>query len=112
LQYPFSRGFIHVTTDNPHGKPVIDPQYYEGDHGAVDLEIQQMCARFGHKILNTKPLKDFMLKRAWPPEGVANGVWKDWLIDNTITYWHPVGTCASKGFKIMTPTYDKDELYF
>lgn len=96
LQYPFSRGSIHVRPDHPHGKPVIDPQYYEGDHGAVDLEIQQLCARFGQEILKTKPLKDFVLKRAWPPENVPDDKWKEWLIDNTITDWHPVGTCASK----------------
>jgi hypothetical protein len=84
LQYPFSRGSIHINPGKPHGKPVIDPQYYEGKHGEVDLEIQQLCARFGQNILNTKPLKDFVLKRAWPPEDVADNEWNDWLIDNTI----------------------------
>lgn len=98
LQYPFSCGSIHISSDNPHGKPVINPQYYEGDHGAVDLEIQQLCAQFGQEILKTKPLKDFVMKRVWPPEDVADDAWKEWLIDNTITDWHPVSTCASKYF--------------
>ena len=96
LQYPFSRGSIHVNPDAPNGKPIINPRYYEGDHGAVDLEVQQLCACFGEKMLNTKPLKDFVQKRVWPPENVAEEEWKNWLIDNTITDWHPVGTCASK----------------
>ena len=97
LQIPFSRGSIHVDPKAPTGKPVIDPQYYDGKNGALDLEIQQLAARFGRKILETQPLRNFVQKRVWPPENVETEDLKDWLVDNTITDWHPIGTCAMGG---------------
>ncbi|KAK5123128.1 hypothetical protein LTR85_003326 [Meristemomyces frigidus] len=39
LQYPFSHGSIHIAPENPVTKPLIDPKYYGGEHGALDLEI-------------------------------------------------------------------------
>ena len=97
LQYPFSVGSIHISPDEPTGKPVIDPKYYGGKHGALDLEIQELCAHFGQKIANTPPLKDFIKKRVWPPEDAKEEGLKDWILDNTVTDWHPVGTCGMGG---------------
>lgn len=98
LQYPFSHGSIHIAADGiPSDKPIINPQYYEGEHGALDLEIQQICARFGQKLMETQPLKAMIQKCASPPENADGEVLRDWLIDNTITDWHPVGTCAMGG---------------
>jgi choline dehydrogenase-like flavoprotein len=97
LQYPFSRGSIHINPDAPAANPVIDPQYYDGQDGALDLEVQQLAAQFGRQILETKPLSGFVQKRVWPPEDVPDNDLKNWLIDNTITDWHPVGTCAMGG---------------
>lgn len=103
LQYPFSRGFVHIESSNPNDKPTINPRFFEGD-GAVDLEILDLGAHFGQKILETKPLADFVKKRVWPPADVEKTRdWKPWLIDNTVVDWHPIGTCAlggSEGDKI------------
>jgi choline dehydrogenase-like flavoprotein len=97
LQYPFSVGSIHIDTQNPTGKPMIDPQYYAGANGKLDLEIQELCASFGCKILQTAPLSDFVQKRVWPAEEVNEGQLREWIIENTVTDWHPVGTCSMGG---------------
>lgn len=97
LQYPFSVGSIHVNPEEPTGKPIIDPQYYAGEHGALDLEIQELCAEFGRKIVHTPPLRDFVQKRAWPAADANEEQLKAWIVDNTVTDWHPVGTCSMGG---------------
>lgn len=102
LQYPFSRGSVHISPSDPHGKPVIDPQYYTSDNGvgALDLELQVHCARFGRKIVQTEPLASFIKGPAWPPasvEELSDDELKQWVVDNTITDWHPVGSCAMGG---------------
>ncbi|KAL8710761.1 MAG: hypothetical protein Q9220_004779 [cf. Caloplaca sp. 1 TL-2023] len=114
LQYPFSRGSIHLpptmmmeegerrraTVDD---KPVIDPRYYEGRGGEVDLECMAKGQRFADKIVGTEPLRGMIVGRVWPPvaEGGGKGGeeedFREWVRDNTTTDWHPVGTCAMGG---------------
>lgn len=105
LQYPFSRGNIHIPPKSADGsppgpldKPVIDPKYYEGPHGEIDLDIMTHCALFADKITKTKPLADIVRCRAFPPEEVKGfDELKDWVVNTTITDWHPVGTCRMGG---------------
>ena len=97
LQYPFGLGSIHIAPNKDISKPVIDPQYYSGRDGALDLEIQQLCAQFGQRIMNAEPLKHFVQKRVWPSEDVSDSGMRQWLVENTVTDWHPVGTCAMGG---------------
>ncbi|KAF8847122.1 putative choline dehydrogenase [Acephala macrosclerotiorum] len=89
LQYPFSKGSIHIQrsetgSDSPH-KLAIDPQYYTGRTGHIDLKIMTHCQRFAQKICSTKPLSDIIRSRAFPPPL------------STIMDWHPVGTCGMGG---------------
>lgn len=95
LQYPFSRGSIHIETKSPIDHPRIDPGYYVGPAGTIDIETMAHCAQFAEKIAQTKPLADMIRKRVFPPEGDVD--WKKWVVDSTITDWHPVGTCAMGG---------------
>ncbi|KAK8064548.1 hypothetical protein PG994_007186 [Apiospora phragmitis] len=91
------------------GSPAIDPQYYCGQHGELDLELMVHCARFAHKICDAQPLASIIRSRASPPavasQSTANGennddeAWRQWLRENTISDWHPVGTCAMGGRK-------------
>jgi choline dehydrogenase-like flavoprotein len=100
LQYPFSRGSVHIFPSDPYGKPEIDPQYYASDDGvgALDLELQIHCARFGQKLVQTEPLASFIKGPAWPPSAeLCDEELKQWVVDNTITDWHPVGSCAMGG---------------
>ncbi|KAL8786500.1 MAG: hypothetical protein Q9213_002727 [Squamulea squamosa] len=105
LQYPFSNGSIHIPPNRGDGlrttvddKPVIDPKYYVGKGGKVDLEMMASAQKFAHRIVSTRPLADIIVGRVWPPSP-QNGNqeqedFADWVRDNTITDWHPVGTCA------------------
>lgn len=118
LQYPFSVGSVHIPGRQSNGTnggtnkvvakgnmtPIIDPKYYAGAHGAVDFETKLLCLQFGHKIASTQPLAQIIRKRVWPPEPSPSASQQEqedelrtWLTNNTITDWHPVGTCAMGG---------------
>lgn len=111
LQYPFSVGSVHVlplsSSSKPQAqpttsddKPVINPRYYEGPGGQVDFLTMAAAQKFGHKICETKPLKEIIVKRVFPPlpkNQEEEETWEDWVKDTTITDWHPVGTCAMGG---------------
>ncbi|KAK7961775.1 uncharacterized protein PG986_002600 [Apiospora aurea] len=117
LQNPFSRGSIHIKPATPGSQgcgileaPVIDPQYFVGEHGELDLELMVHCARFANKICSTQPLASIIRTRASPPASTApsakeeeadqiedDETWRQWLRENTISDWHPVGTCAMGG---------------
>ncbi|TKA66645.1 hypothetical protein B0A49_08631 [Cryomyces minteri] len=106
LQYPFSRGSIHVpaTASNRPAtvddKPRIDPKYFEGEGGQVDFDVIATAQRFADAIYSTKPLSDIIIARAFPPPSPSTTEaedFSDFVRDHTITDWHPVGTCAMGG---------------
>lgn len=105
LQYPFSRGKIHIRSpDNSAGnpatiteKPSIDPEYYSGRNGRLDLEAMTHCQVFAQKICETKPLANIIRERAFPPPSICGDELRDWIVQTTVTDWHPVGTCAMSG---------------
>ncbi|KAI1621769.1 putative choline dehydrogenase [Exophiala viscosa] len=92
LQYPYSRGSIHINTAAPSSKPLIDPKYYEGE-GEIDYEVMVEAQKFGDKICRTSPMNSIVVKRVYPPEEPEVD-WNSWMVENTITDWHPVGTCS------------------
>ena len=119
LQYPFSKGSIHIPAMKADGKPttsddspIIDPQYYQGPGGEVDFKIMVACQSFANKICQTKPLADIIVSRVYPPEENDEDDdydFTDWVKDSTITDWHPVGTCAMGGSNEARDGYVVDE---
>ena len=107
LQYPFSKGSIHVpptqqksgTKATATDKPVIDPEYYGGAGGEVDFKMMVASQAYAEKICSTSPLSDIIVERVYPPTDPAdpNHNVTDWVRNSTITDWHPVGTCAMGG---------------
>lgn len=109
LQYPFSRGSIHIrhssnsNSDDGYqstveNKPVIDPGYYSGAKGKVDLDTMTQCIRFSEKLCKSMPLSSVVRSRVAPPSSVtSNAGLRDWVVKNTTTDWHPIGTCAMGG---------------
>ncbi|KAG6134761.1 hypothetical protein E4U35_002364 [Claviceps purpurea] len=106
LQHPFSVGSIHVKprsssdeTRSGDAKPLIDPAYYAGDHGKLDAEIIQQGVLFAQKIASTKPLADVIRAPVHPASDVFgdDAQLREWVKENTITDWHPVGTCGMGG---------------
>jgi choline dehydrogenase-like flavoprotein len=121
LQYPFSTGSIHIqpkpspaSTPNhssdkklgttavpstPQREVVINPQYYGGRHGNLDLELSMHCHRFAEKICATKPLANIIRQQVFPPLSKSSNDddLREWLSQVMVTDWHPVGTCAMGG---------------
>ncbi|RMJ10396.1 hypothetical protein CDV36_009977 [Fusarium kuroshium] len=101
LQYPFSVGSIHIPPSSTSGEdhPSIDPRYYGGAHGALDLEVMKEAARFLDRIVHTEPLAGIIRAPASPSLATLRDEERleEWISDNTITDWHPVGTCAMGG---------------
>jgi choline dehydrogenase-like flavoprotein len=103
LQYPFSFGSIHIATRDPEAtataadaKPIINPMYYAGPGGEVDMEVMSLCVEYGDKVAQTAPLSKLIKRRVWPP-AEDHTDWAAWVRDNTTTDWHPVGTCGMGG---------------
>ncbi|KAK4161078.1 putative GMC oxidoreductase [Cladorrhinum sp. PSN259] len=109
LQYPFSRGSIHIRASDDGSKstasvpPVIDPQYYTGAHGELDFEIMMHGVKFAQKICSTKPLSNIVRGPVEPPASAVKTMddddeeLREWIVKNTVTDWHPVGTCSMGG---------------
>src|SRR5207244_4527046 len=100
LQYPFSVGSLHIrplskstssTASTISDKPVIDPEYYSGRHGEVDLEIMTQCIQFTDRLTRTQPLAGIVCGRVYPPPSAnTDEQLKEWVVQNTTTDWHPV----------------------
>ncbi|KAF4987984.1 hypothetical protein FGRMN_10032 [Fusarium graminum] len=104
LQYPFSAGSIHIRPSSDgvataDQSPDIDPQYYEGAHGKLDMEVMKQCLQFANTIAHTEPLANIIRAPASPSPAdfKDDQLLENWVVQNTITDWHPVGTCAMGG---------------
>lgn len=99
LQYPFSVGSVHIRPGASGEKPTIDPQYYGGPHGQLDLETMKLCLSFARRIVSEKPLAGIIKGPAWPTASTMSDEqsMEDWIREATLTDWHPVGTCSMGG---------------
>ena len=103
LQLPFSAGSIHIKSSSIQDQPVIDPQYYCGPGGEIDFEIMSKAQNLADRICRTMPLSTIVRGRAFPfPSSPYSSIeqeedFSSWVRSNTITDWHPVGTCAMGG---------------
>lgn len=88
LQYPFSRGSIHVRSASPSKKPAIDPQYYQDLGGSLDMDIMVECAKFAEKVTKTLPLASIVHDRVVPPGSArTDDELRNWLVTETVTDW-------------------------
>ena len=107
LQYPFSRGSIHIPSRKEKGdsekvtiedKPVIDPRYYLGP-GEIDREVMVLAQRFTDRICRTEPLARIIKRRVCPPEATATKsemeTYEEFVKDHTVTDWHRKCTLLS-----------------
>lgn len=102
LQYPFSVGSVHIspaTKAKGESGVDIDPGYYRGSHGELDIDAMVAGASFLDKITTTDPLAKIIRRPVAPTKEVLQDKTKmrDWVVANTITDWHPVGTCGMGG---------------
>ncbi|KAI2701349.1 CAZyme family AA3 [Penicillium roqueforti] len=63
LQYPISRGTIHIGSAGPTEPPIIDPKY--GGHPA-DVSLLAALLRWADKVTKSKHVESSFLRRAYP----------------------------------------------
>ena len=93
VMHPLSRGTVHINASDPLGKPIIDPKYLSNDY---DLQAAIAAIKKCRQIATTPPLSE-----VWDSEyepGLQNvntdAEWKDFVLNTTLTIYHPIGTCA------------------
>lgn len=96
LQYPFSVGSVHIS---PSGGIDIDPGYFAGPNGTIDLEVMAISARFGASIAATEPFSSIVQRPVWPDSATLadDTKMREWLARATTTIWHSIGTCGMGG---------------
>ncbi|PLB48624.1 alcohol oxidase [Aspergillus steynii IBT 23096] len=94
LQYPASRGTVHITSSDPTKNPAVDPAYLSN---SADVDVLAAAMGMCEKIVNSAPLKDKIQRRMHPAPSVQLGdreQAKAAVRDFCMTEYHPCGTCA------------------
>ncbi|UZJ52398.1 hypothetical protein CBS101457_001718 [Exobasidium rhododendri] len=93
LQYPFSRGTVHITSDDIDAPPAIDPKYFSNN---ADLQIMALSLKHVVESVESGPLKDIVLDLHTPSHSKYKTVkdYEEYIKDFTGTTYHPVGTCS------------------
>lgn len=96
----FSRGHIHITSSDPSAHPTIDPAYFKHP---LDVDMMARSTLHVMGFLECEPLKS-VLRRDENGDvvGAESGgklpktleEAKEFVKANTVTEYHPVGTCA------------------
>ncbi|KAJ8114923.1 hypothetical protein OPT61_g3312 [Boeremia exigua] len=98
----FSRGYVHVNSSDPTVHPTIDPAYYKHP-----LDVDLMAMSFLHTLSFTEiePMKSVLRREADGTPVIASTTIggklpktleeaKEYVHGNTVTEYHPIGTCA------------------
>lgn len=99
LNYPFSRGNIHITSSSATDQPLIDPKYLSHP---MDLELLARHIQFLSTLTSTAPLTDFLKPsgRRIPNHAFVDGndmdldTAKEVAKEQMISNYHPAGTCG------------------
>ncbi|KAK0203886.1 GMC oxidoreductase-domain-containing protein [Desarmillaria ectypa] len=90
--YAFSRGTIHVMSDDPMVDPIFDPRYLEHD---IDLQGLVDMVKYIHKICDTAPFKDVLAAEVIPgPEVRTDDEITAWLKKAISTVFHVAGSLS------------------
>ncbi|KAL4733003.1 hypothetical protein BDV11DRAFT_100896 [Aspergillus similis] len=67
FQYPVSRGYVHIQSNDPSDPPIIQPNYITHE---ADVTILAALARWGDKLGRTSPLRFSIAERAHPAPSI------------------------------------------
>ncbi|RDW73582.1 hypothetical protein BP6252_07489 [Coleophoma cylindrospora] len=94
LQYPVSRGSVHITSSDPSQQPAIEPAYLI--HSA-DVAVAGAGLKFADSVAKAKALDGKFAKRIFPDEKINlqnteenRKAASEWAIGE----YHPCGSCA------------------
>jgi choline dehydrogenase-like flavoprotein len=93
---PFSRGSIHIKSNNASAPAAINPNYFMLDY---DIKQQIATARTARKIAMTAPLSNILTSETTPsfdvvPVNASDAVWGDWLKSVYRSNYHYISTAA------------------
>ncbi|KAF9475239.1 alcohol oxidase [Pholiota conissans] len=94
LNHPFSRGTIHIGSNNFLDSPAIDPHYFEEKH---DLRVFIELVKFNRRVMQMEPLNSFFNAEVNP--GFDHNSDKkigDYLKKSFSTTFHTVGSCSMR----------------
>ncbi|KAE8356946.1 hypothetical protein BDV28DRAFT_154254 [Aspergillus coremiiformis] len=95
--HPFSIGSVHVTSSLISTAPQIQPNYLAHDY---DIQALVSAAKYLRKLASTDPLRPAWSEEYEPGFSVvgdganSDSQWRNYVINNAVTIYHPVGTCA------------------
>lgn len=93
LQYPFSRGTVHITTSDATAPPAIDPKYFSNP---ADLRIMALSLKHVVESVESGPLKDMIVDLHTPSHDKYKTIedYEEYIRNFAGTTYHPVGTCS------------------
>ncbi|RFU80888.1 gmc oxidoreductase [Trichoderma arundinaceum] len=92
VMHPLSRGTIHITSADIDDNPQIDPQYLSNEY---DVQAAIEAAKYCRKIANSAPLSSAWVTEFEPGMAVQTDEdWRNYVLNTTLSIFHPVGTCA------------------
>ncbi|KAJ9646261.1 hypothetical protein H2204_000924 [Knufia peltigerae] len=93
LQYPASRGTVHITTSDPQRYPQIDPGYLS--HPA-DVKALAASVKFAGKAIDSLVDNGKIARRVSPDvnNGLEDESLQRFVRENCIGEYHGMGTCA------------------
>lgn len=90
--HPFGRGSVHVKSTDINTPPVIDPKYLENPY---DLHSMIVAAKYMRSIASAEPMSSVWVAEYEPGNAVVTDEdWEAYARANTLSIYHPVGTCA------------------
>lgn len=95
LQYPVSRGHVHIHSSDPEDHPEIDPAYFKHE---ADLDVLAIGMKFLHRVTQAEPLASKLNgKRSSPRMGLDLTKTEDAkkaVLEWYMTEYHPCGSVA------------------
>jgi len=96
IMHPFSRGSVHISSSDIDVKPTIDPKYLSNEY---DVQAAIAAIKYARKIANTAPMRDIWVTEYEPgldavPELNNDAQYRDFVLNTTVSIYHPLGTCA------------------
>lgn len=95
LQYPVSRGSVHIRTANAKDQPAIDPGYFRHE---ADMDQLVVGMRFLDQLSQTEPLKSKLGKRLHPRADLDLSKTEDCrqgILDWYMSEYHLCGSVAA-----------------
>lgn len=98
----FSRGSVHITSSDPTQYPTIDPAYFSHP---LDVDLMARALLHALSFTEIEPLKSALRRESDGSPVIAKTTVggklpktldeaKEFVRGNTVTEYHPVGTCA------------------